>query len=171
MHALLNYLHLLLGLDLEPKSLSFFQVSLRGVIMFFVALLLARVSDRRSLTKKSPFDVVLLVLLASVMARAVNGNSAFFPTIGTAAFLVGLHRLIAWLCCRWPAVRKLIKGRPAVLVRDGKWQRPALRANNVTEEDVLEDMRLTTKTDKVEEIDLALLEVSGDISFLLASKS
>ena len=171
MHAFLDYLHLILGLDLEPKSLSFFQISLRGVIMFFVALVLARMSDRRSLTKKSPFDVVLLVLLASVMARAVNGNSAFFPTIGGAALLVALHRLMAFACCRWPSVRKLVKGQPAVLIRDGKWQRKVLRARSVTDEDVLEDMRLTAKTDQVEKVDLALLEVSGDISFLLAGKS
>ena len=171
MSVILSYLHLLLGLDLEPKSLTFLQISLRGVIMFVVALLLARLSDRRSLTKKSPFDVVLLVLLASVMARAVNGSSAFFPTIGGAALLVALHRLVALACCRWPSVRTLVKGSPAVLVKGGKWQRQTLHSRNVTEEDVLEDMRLTAKTDQVEKVELALLEVSGDISFLMKAKS
>ncbi|MBA3961421.1 MAG: DUF421 domain-containing protein [Chthoniobacterales bacterium] len=168
MNSFLDSLRLLLGLDLQPKDLSFLQITLRGVIMFAVALVLARLSDRRSLTKKSPFDTVLLVLLASVMARGVNGSSAFFPTIGASAILVGLHRLLAFGCCRWPLMHRLFKGAPAVIVRGGNWQRKTLLANDVTEEDVLEDMRLRAKTDEVKKISVARLEAGGDISFIMA---
>ena len=168
MNALLDSLRLVLGLNLQPKDLSFLQITLRGIIMFAVALILARLSDRRSLTKKSPFDTVLLVLLASVMARGVNGSSAFFPTIGASAVLVGLHRLLAFGCCRWSLMRRLFKGAPAIIVRGGNWQRKTLLANNVAEDDVLEDMRLRAKTDEVKKVSVARLEVSGDISFVMA---
>ncbi len=168
MNAFLDSLRPLLGLGLQPKDLSFMQITLRGVIMFAVALILTRLSDRRSLTKKSPFDIVLLVLLASVMARGVNGSSAFFPTIGASAILVGLHRLLAFGCCRWPLMRRIFKGAPAIIVRGGKWQHKTLLANDLAEEDVTEDMRLCAKTDEVKKISVARLEVGGDISFIMA---
>ena len=128
---------------------------------------MVRLSDRRSLTKKSPFDVVLLVLLASVLSRAINGSAGFFPTLGGAAVLVFLHRLLAFASCRWPELTVVIKGRPAVLVRNGKWQHTALRKNDISPDDVLEDMRLHAEIEELEKVKIARLEVSGDISFIL----
>jgi uncharacterized membrane protein YcaP (DUF421 family) len=146
------------------------QISLRGVVVFVLALIMVRLSDRRPLTKKSPFDIILVVILASALSRATNGSASFFGTIGGAAVLVFLHRLLAFASCRWPGVAALIKGRPAVLVRNGEWQRAALRAKDISPEDLLEDMRLTAKIEKLEKVKVARLEVSGDISFILRTE-
>ncbi len=171
MNAIADFISLLLGLRVEPKDLTFLQISLRGLIVFAAALLLVRLSDRRSLTKKSPFDVILLVILASVLARAVNGSASFFPTLGGSAVLVFLHRLLAFASCRWPAITAVIKGKPVVLVQKGEWQRAALRQNNVAPDDVLEDMRLNAKNEDVAKVKVARLEVGGDISFILQSEN
>ena len=129
---------------------------------------MVRLSDRRGLTRKSPFDQILIVILASVLARAINGSSAFFATIGGAALLVFLHRVLAFASCRWSVITMVIKGRPAVLVRDGQWQEEILRSENISSEDVREDMRLSAQIERVERVKVARLEVSGDISFILA---
>jgi len=71
-----------LGLGVQPQNLNFFQISLRGIIVFIAALVMLRLGDKRFLSKRSAFDVVLGFILASMLARAVNGSSAFFPTIG-----------------------------------------------------------------------------------------
>ena len=98
MDAFWNFISLLLGLDLEPKHLTFAQISLRGVIVMIFTLIIIRLGDKRSLSKKSAFDAALLIILASVLARAINGSAAFFPTIGGSAVVVGLHRLMAFTC-------------------------------------------------------------------------
>lgn len=128
---------------------------------------MVRLSDRRSLTKKSPFDQVLVIILASVLARAVNGSSAFFPTLGGAALLVGAHRLLALACCRWSSLTALIKGRPRVLVRDGELQVETMRSQQITGDDVREDLRLSAKTEELRKVQIARLEASGDVSFIL----
>jgi hypothetical protein len=43
---------------------------------------MVRLSSKRSLAEKTAFDAVLLVIIASVLARAINRSAAFFPTIG-----------------------------------------------------------------------------------------
>jgi len=170
MNTFLDWWSQHLGLGLESKDLDFFQISLRGIVVFAAALIMVRLSDRRSLSKKSPFDILLIVILASVLSRAINGSSTFFSTIGGAAVIVALHRLLAFLSCRWPGMTKLIKGHPAILVRNGQWQRANMRQQDISTEDVLEDMRLNAQVDELEKIRIARLEVSGDISFILTAE-
>src|SRR5689334_20941882 len=96
MNALWNSFETLLGLGVEPKDLTFLQISLRGIIDFIATLIMVRIGHKRSLAHKTPFDAVLLVILASVLSRAVNGSSAFFATIGGGLVLVLIHRLFAY---------------------------------------------------------------------------
>ena len=67
-----------LGLGQEATTLTFVQISLRGVIVFMATLAIIRCGDRRFLSQKTAFDAVLGFILASMLARAVNGTAAFF---------------------------------------------------------------------------------------------
>jgi uncharacterized membrane protein YcaP (DUF421 family) len=157
-----------LGLGLDSKSLTFVQIALRGFLVFIWGLILVRLSDRRSLTKKSPFDVILIVILASILARAINGSSSFFPTLGGAGAFVLFHRVLAFICARWPRATAIIKGRPVVIIHNGKLRHDAIRSKDISPQDILEDMRLNTQTEDIEKVKVARLEMSGDVSFVLA---
>src|SRR6187549_3861604 len=108
-----------LGLGREATELTFTQISLRGIIVFVAALAIVRCGDRRFLSQKTAFDAVLGFILASMLARAVNGTAAFFPTLGGGFVLVVLHRLLALCSRRSHGFGVLIKGRSDVIVRDG----------------------------------------------------
>lgn len=166
MNAFYDFVGPLLGLGAEPKDLTFAQISLRGVIVLVFTLAIVRLGDKRSLSKKSAFDAALLIILASVLARAINGSAAFFATLGGSAVLVALHRALAYLSCKSTWFRELIKGRPEVLIRAGAYQRNAMSRNHIHPEDVQEDMRLSAKTEGLAAIEVARLECSGDISFI-----
>ncbi len=86
MNTFWDFLESLLGLAAEPRNLTFIQISLRGVIVMVAALVMIRLGTKRSLAEKTAFDAVLLIVLASVLARAVNGSAAFFPTLGAHSF-------------------------------------------------------------------------------------
>lgn len=72
-------------------------------------LLMVRLSSRRSLAEKTAFDAILLVILASVLSRAINGSATFFASIGASFVLVFLHRFFAWIAGRSHTFGKLIK--------------------------------------------------------------
>src|ERR1700748_2549565 len=81
----MNFLHSLdtfLGIGLDPKNLTFLQIALRGIIVFAVTLLMVRLGDKRFLSQKTAFDAILGLILASMLARAVNGSSSFWATLG-----------------------------------------------------------------------------------------
>ena len=169
MNAIYDFVGPLLGLGAEAKDLTFVQISLRGIVVMIFTLIIIRLGDKRSLSKKSAFDAALLIILASVLARAINGSAAFFATLGGSAVLVLLHRVLAFAACKSEMFRRLIKGQPNELVRDGKFIRPALHRLHVAEEDIREDLRLDGDDDMAK-VRIARLECSGDISFIKTEK-
>jgi uncharacterized membrane protein YcaP (DUF421 family) len=166
MNAFWNSVETLLGLGVEPKDLTFVQISLRGIIVFLVTLITVRLGHKRSLSRKTPFDAVLLVILAAVLSRAINGSAAFFATLGGGVVLVLVHRLFAFLAFYSHGFGTLVKGKPDVIVRDGQSDVVMMRRNHVSTHDLDEDMRLSAHTDDVSEIGVARVERSGDISFI-----
>src|SRR6476469_3324232 len=166
MNAFWNSLETLLGLAVEPKDLTFTQISLRGIIVFLVTLATVRLGHKRSLSRKTPFDAVLLVILASVLSRAINGSAAFFATLGGGVVLVLLHHLFAVLTFYSHRFGILVKGRPDVVVRDGQCDVPVMWRNHVSTHDLDEDMRLSVHVDDLSNIRVARVERSGDISFI-----
>jgi uncharacterized membrane protein YcaP (DUF421 family) len=166
MNAFWNSFETFLGLGVDPRDLTFIQISLRGIIVFLVTLVAMRLGHKRSLSRKTPFDAVLLVILAAVLSRAINGSAAFFATLGGGVVLVVLHRLFAHLAYYSHGFGILVKGKPDTIVRDGECDFEMMRRNHVSTHDLEEDMRLDAHTDDLSKIRLARVERSGDISFI-----
>lgn len=166
MNALWNSFETVLGLGVEPKDLTFLQISLRGIIIFVATMIMVRFGHKRSLAHRTPFDAVLLVILASVLSRAINGSAAFFATIGGGIVLVVLHRVFAILAFHSHTFGILVKGKPDVIVCDGKRDLKMMRHNHVSMHDLDEDLHLSAHTDDVSAIRLARIERSGEISFI-----
>lgn len=153
-----------LGLHVQPPDLTFWQIGVRGIIVFIATLVMLRLGDKRFLSKRSAFDVVLGFMLASMLARAVNGSSAFFPTIGGGFVLVLLHRLLALLTREAHWLGNLIKGRSQKLIENGKLDQEVMRANNISEHDLLEDLRINGNVGSIRNVNAAYYERNGQVS-------
>jgi uncharacterized membrane protein YcaP (DUF421 family) len=166
MNTFWNFFQTLLGLSLEPKDLTFVQISLRGIIVFLATLIMVRFGSKRSLAHRTPFDAILLVILAAVLSRAINGSAPFVATLGGGVVLVAFHRLFALLAFHSHRFGILVKGKPDVIVRDGQCDFSIMRRNHVSIHDLEEDMRLTAHLDDLAKVRLACVERSGEISFI-----
>jgi uncharacterized membrane protein YcaP (DUF421 family) len=154
----------LIGSGLQPKDLTFLQITLRGVIVFVVALIMVRLADKRFFARKAAFDVILGFILASMLARAVNGSAAFFSTLGVGFILVGLHRLLGAIAFRSDRFGILVKGTEDVLVENGKLKPDAMRKAHISEKDLLADLRLNGMVGDPADVKVARLERDGKIS-------
>src|SRR6201982_1142785 len=140
-------LHTFLGIGTEPRDLTFLQVSVRGVIVFIATLIMVRLGSKRSLAEKTAFDAVFIVIIGSMLARAINGSEAFFPTLGAGFVLVFLHRLFGLAAYYSHAFGILVKGKSVVLVQDGRLQQKNMLWEHISKHDLEEDMRLDAKTE------------------------
>jgi uncharacterized membrane protein YcaP (DUF421 family) len=154
----------LLGLGREATALTFVQISLRAVIVFAAALAIVRFGDRRFLSQKTAFDAVLGFILASMLARAVNGTAAFFPTLGGGLVLVMLHRGLAYWSRRSHVLGNLIKGHSDVVIRDGQIDEEAASRNRLSAHDLIEDVRLHGCVSQITDVALGVFERNGHVS-------
>jgi uncharacterized membrane protein YcaP (DUF421 family) len=170
MNAFYNFIAPLLGLGVEPKDLTFLQISLRGIIVFLATLIMIRIGHKRSLARKTAFDAVLIVILASVLSRAINGSAAFFATLGGSLVIVLVHRLLALIAYHSHWFGVLIKGQPDLIIENGELILGSMRRNHISEHDVEEDLRLAAKVEDLKDIRVGYVERSGDISFIEKGK-
>lgn len=153
------------GIGMEAQNLTLLQVVLRAVLIFFVSLCIVRIADKRFFAKKTAFDLILGFILASMMARAINGSEQLGPTIAAGFALALLHRWMGWLACKWPQVGGWIKGHSQTLLKDGEIDRKQLRRHHIGYDDLLEELRLNG-VEEPNEARLARLERSGEISVI-----
>jgi uncharacterized membrane protein YcaP (DUF421 family) len=150
-------------LDGDPRA-ALPVIALRTLIMFIVALVFLRLSSRRFLGRHSALDWVLAVILGSVLSRAINGDAPLLTTIAAGLVLVALNWLFGAGAVRWRWLDRLIHGRPIVLVEDGQLKEAAMRRHHFTVDDVLEDVRNAIQSDRLDDVQLALLERNGRLT-------
>jgi uncharacterized membrane protein YcaP (DUF421 family) len=152
------------GIGKQPLDLSAGQVALRTVVVYSFGLIAVRLADRRVLGKNTAFDVVVGVVLGSVLSRAINGTGAILATMGGVAILLAMHWLLAFLSSRSKRLSLLLKGKPRLLVREGKILWDEMRRNHISEGDLEEMIRLHGRLWRPEEVGSACLERNGEIS-------
>src|SRR5438045_7888234 len=166
MNAFYNLIDPWLGLGAQPRDLTFLQISLRGIIVFLATLAMIRIGHKRSLARKTAFDAVLIVILASVLSRAINGSSAFFATIGGSVVIVLVHRLFAFIAYHSHWFGCLLKGLPEVIVENGNLIWKTMRRKHISVQDLEEYLRLDDQMEDAPKVKLPRDERSGDISFI-----
>ena len=159
-------LQTLFGPGVEPKDLTLLHVCMRTLVIFFCALVMVRVADKRALAQKTGFDALVAFLLASTLSRAINGSAQLPQTIAVGFLIVFLHRALAKTAFRSDAFSKLIKGNAEQVIGGGKLNREVMARNDLTEGDLMEELRLEGQLDDFGKVRDARIERNGEISII-----
>ncbi len=159
-----NWLHWAIGAD--ATSITWWQMSIRAILIFTYGLVLVRCGGKRTFGKNTSFDIVVAVILGSILSRALTANARFLPTMAAATVLVLLHKFMAAAAFRFHRLGHLIKGTEVQLVKDGEILWRPMKKNSVTEHDLKEALRLGGKILTVGGVKAAYLERSGSISVI-----
>jgi uncharacterized membrane protein YcaP (DUF421 family) len=139
---------------------------LRAVVIFTFVFVLMRIVGRRELSGLEPFDLILLVVIGDSVQQALTQDdysvTGAVIVVGTIA---GLSVLVSWLGFRVPRLRPVLEGEPIVLVEDGKPIMRNLKHERIAVEELLEEAR-TCQIASLEDVQWAVLETSGNISFI-----
>jgi uncharacterized membrane protein YcaP (DUF421 family) len=165
-HNLKNRMELLLKLFGEGKDLNALQMSSRGVVMFFIALLLIRISGRRSFGVRTPLDNIISISLGAIISRAVVGASEFVPVVICCLVIVLLHRLFGWLIAHSKSFGRTIEGEKLLLFEDGAFIKANMKKALVCQEDVMQGVRKSALTADMDKIEKVFMERNGEISVI-----
>ena len=154
----------------EGQQLDALQMTLRAASVFVLTLAMFRIAGRRSLGQHRAIDTCTIVLIGSVLSRAVVGASPFWPTMAAGASIVVLHRFIAVASLRWPWCEWLINGDKRELVKDGRRDEDEMRKALITHPDLDEAVRMKAG-DESTPLERAVLERDGRISVKIDRKA
>src|SRR5919199_1652854 len=94
---------------------------LRATAIYLFLLVLMRLAGRRSLAQMTPFDLVLLLIVAEATQQGLLGSdfsvTNAFLVIAT---LIGLDVLFTFLTHRSQALDRWINDLPLVIIEDGR---------------------------------------------------
>lgn len=153
------------------ENLSMIQMGIRALIMFFIALFLVRFGGMRILGRKSGVDFVIIIMLGAVLARGIVGASPFISTVFAGFVMIVINKILAHISTRVPYLGNLMKGRPVVLYKNGQIQWQHMDRLGVSRTDLLTSLRLETHSKHLDEVDIAMMEPNGRISFTFKTKA
>ncbi|MFW5972103.1 MAG: DUF421 domain-containing protein [Bacillota bacterium] len=143
-----------------------YDILTKTIIIYFIILILVRIMGKREIGQLSPFDFVVAIMIAEMAVIPIENEKitlikGMFPII----LLVLLEILIAFISLKSNFLRGLITGRPQILVKNGHINYENLKKTRYNINDLLMQLR-NKDIFNVKEVDLAILEPSGELSVL-----
>lgn len=166
MATIYSVIEALLGLS-APRAveLTVAQVCLRAIVVYIVLIAYVRVGKKRLLGQASAFDAVLLIIIGSISSRAVSGTAPFLASLAATFMFILMHWVISYFDETSPVFGFLTKGTNTILIKNSRIDHIALRCAHMSEEDLMEDLRLHG-IDDVKKVKEARLERNGKLSVI-----
>ena len=149
-------------------QISGWSIAARTVVVYAALLLGLRLAGKRQLGQMTPFDMVVILLIANAVQNAMVGTdtSVTGGLIAAGVLIVGNYG-IALARERVPLLRRAVEGTPTLLINDGKFVGEHLKREGLDEDEVMMAIREHGIAD-LSEVKLAVLEVDGSISIVPA---
>ncbi|MFR0903110.1 MAG: DUF421 domain-containing protein, partial [Anaerovoracaceae bacterium] len=117
-------------------------VAIRTLIMYAALLLSVRIMGKSELSKMSPFQLVIVFMIAELAAIPIDSSDASLINGLVAIFmLMFLQIFISFLSTKSELFKKFISGHPTVLIEKGKLNIKEMTSLRITTTDLLEQLR------------------------------
>lgn len=151
--------------------MDYFQILIFSLVSAAVLFFLAKLMGNKQVSQLNMFDYVTGITIGSIAAEMATGldTNPLYAVIAMAVY-GGLDVLFALLSQKSLRCRRWIVGAPRVLMHGGKIYRENLKKARMELGDFLALCRINGYFSP-SEIDTAILEINGNISFLPAAQS
>ncbi|GGJ96731.1 DUF421 domain-containing protein [Luteimonas terricola] len=145
-------------------AMPWWEFVLRAVIVYFLLLLMLRLSGKRTVGQFTPFDLLVVVLLGTAVQNSLIGEDvSLLGGLILAATLIGCNWLVGFATARSRLLDRLAEGSPVLLGRKGELFPAVLRRQNISRLDIDEALRENGIAD-LSRAALVMLEVDGTIT-------
>lgn len=152
------------------EQISILDITVRSIIMFILTFLIIRLAGMRQFRQNSPFDMVIAFLVGGVLSRGVAGATPLVASLASAMALILLQKLIYKISFKHKRIESIMKGKPCLIYKDGKFIKENMRKADITTLEIFEDMRVVLHTDDLNEVAEIYVEKTGEISFVKKDK-
>ena len=143
-----------------------FTIIIRSIIIYAIVLFLIRLMGKRQIGEMQPFELVITLVIAD-LATIPMGEPAIPLIHGIIPLftLVCLHYLLSFLSRKSTWIRKVINGKPVILISPDGVDFKALQKLNMNFNDLQESLRGCNYFN-LEEILYAIVQTNGTLTVL-----
>lgn len=145
-------------------STSLLELFIRGTLVYLVLFTMLRITKKRETGTLGITDLLLIVLIADATQNAMADD---YSSVPEGLFLVGTilfwNYALEFLSFYYEPIRRFTQPPPLPLVRDGQMLPRNMRAELITKEELLGQIRLQGIED-LAEVSIAQMEADGRIS-------
>ena len=136
----------------------------RTVVLYTMLILAVRIMGKRQIGQMEPSEFVVAMLVADLAAIPMQNNA--IPLVnGLVPMLVvmGLELILSHLSLKSIRLRKMLCGKPVILIENGRILQENLRNTRVTMDELTGLLRLKDVLD-LRSVRYAILETNGNLS-------
>ena len=139
---------------------------IRAIILYILVLIIMRMMGKREIGQLQPFELAISILIADLASipMADVGIPIFDGIMPILALLV-MHLIISSINLRSINIRKVICGKPSILIYRGKIDEIVLKKEKFTINELQERLR-GSNVFNVSDVEYAILETSGQITVI-----
>ena len=140
---------------------------LRTLVLYLILILTVRLMGKRQIAEMEPSEFVVTMLLANLAAVPMQDNaipllSGLVPILTVLA----MELILSVLSMKFIPMRKLLCGKPSILVANGVIDQKALRQGRISLDELTEKLREKDVFD-LSVLQYAILETDGELTIML----
>ena len=145
---------------------EYIEIIVRSISVYFFMLIALRIFGKKELSQLNTADIILILLISNAVQNAMVGSdSSLLGGVIAAGTLFLTNYILKFIIYRFRFMDRFFEGEPIILVHEGQ----VLEKNMKKERISREELELSAREHgvaSIEEVNLAILEVDGNISIL-----
>ena len=138
----------------------------RAIILYTIVLIVMRLMGKREIGQLQPFELAISIMIADLASVPMTElgiplSNGIIPILG----LLVMHLLISWLNMKSINIRKIICGKPSILIYRGKIDEKELKKERFTVNELQERLR-GDNIFNISDVEYAILETNGEVTVI-----
>jgi uncharacterized membrane protein YcaP (DUF421 family) len=140
---------------------------IRALVVYVLLLIIFRIAGKRSLSEQTTFDLVLALVISEAVQQALlDSDNSLTNAVLVVIGLVGFDILVSHASHRSEKLSRWLEGKPIVLMEEGRMHPRYMARERITPAEIMQAARDKHGLARMEEIDYAVAEPSGEITIV-----
>lgn len=141
-------------------------IFVRSIILYLIILVVMRLMGKREIGQLQPFELVIAIMIADLASipmteGGVPISNGIIPILG----LLIMHLIISIINMKSIRMRKILCGKPSILIYRGKIDEKMLKKERFTINELEERLR-GNNVNAIGDVEYAILETSGQLTVI-----
>lgn len=142
------------------------ELIVRATVIYWILWFLLRAAGKRELAEMTPFELIVLIVMGDLIQQGVTQEDMSVTGAAISVTTIMLWTLVlSYLNFRSRKLAEVLDSAPAILVAHGTIDTEMLEIQRLTVDDLLDEAR-NNGIHRIRDVDYAVLEADGKISFL-----